>query len=77
MTAFKAQDANAVAALYTEDCKVMPPGSDVAMGREGTYMLYANYNTVHWYNKIFIMSTNKFCLFQVSSYSSLYLKIII
>ena len=35
MTAFKAQDANAVAALYTEDCKVMPPGSDVVMGREG------------------------------------------
>ena len=35
MTAFKAQDANAVAALYTEDCKVMPTGSDVVMGREG------------------------------------------
>ena len=35
MTAFKAQDANAVAALYTEDCKVMPPGSDVVTGREG------------------------------------------
>ena len=35
MAAFKAQDANAVAALYTEDCKIMPPESDVVVGREG------------------------------------------
>ena len=35
MAAFKAQDANAVAALYTEDCKVMPPGTDVVVGRDG------------------------------------------
>ena len=39
MTAFKAQDANAIAALYTEDCKVMPSGSDVVMGREGSYYI--------------------------------------
>ena len=40
MAAFKAQDANAVAALYTEDCKVMPTGSDVVMGREGNLVNY-------------------------------------
>ena len=39
MSAFKSQDANAVAALYTEDCKVMPPGSDVMMGREGVVII--------------------------------------
>ena len=36
MSAYKSQDANAVAAMYTEDCKIMPPGSDVVMGRDGT-----------------------------------------
>ena len=39
MAAFKAQDANAVAALYTEDCKVMPPGTDVVMGRDGIQLV--------------------------------------
>lgn len=45
MAAFKTQVATAVADLYTEDCKIMPPGSDVLMGREGTYicLLYVLY----------------------------------
>ena len=45
MAAYKAQDANAVAALYAEDGKIMPPGSDVVVGREGT-VCYA-YNTLY------------------------------
>ena len=35
MEAFDAGDAEAVAALYTEDAAVMPPGSDLARGRDG------------------------------------------
>jgi hypothetical protein len=35
--AFAKGDADAMAALYTSDCKVMPPGSDVIEGQQGTY----------------------------------------
>ncbi len=32
MDAFKKQDATAIGALYTDDCKIMPPGADVMTG---------------------------------------------
>ena len=35
MAAFDSGDATGLSQLYTEDCKLMPPGSDVVMGREG------------------------------------------
>ena len=35
MDAFKTGDATQVAKLYTEDCKVMPTGADVQLGRDG------------------------------------------
>ncbi len=35
MNAFAEQNANALSMLYTEDCKLMPPGSDVIKGQEG------------------------------------------
>ena len=37
MAAFKAQKADEVAALYTTQCKLMNPGSDVVIGRTGIY----------------------------------------
>ena len=36
MAAFAAKDLQKLSELYTEDCKLMPPGSDVVYGREGT-----------------------------------------
>ena len=39
MDAFAKGDAEAVAALYTSDCKVMPTGSDVVEGQQGTYSI--------------------------------------
>ena len=38
MDAFAKQDANAISALYTIDCKTMPPGSDVVYGQAGIFM---------------------------------------
>lgn len=35
MEAFAKQDAQALSQLYTEDCKLMPTGSDVVTGRDG------------------------------------------
>ncbi len=35
MDAFAKQDATALSMLYTEDCKLMPTGSDVLVGRDG------------------------------------------
>lgn len=35
MAAFEKQDAAAIGALYTEDCKIMPTGADTMSGREG------------------------------------------
>ena len=35
MAVFGSGDATAVSQLFTEDCKLMPPGSDVIIGREG------------------------------------------
>ena len=35
MDAFAKQDSNAVGALYTSDCKVMPTGADVVNGPAG------------------------------------------
>ena len=35
MTAFGKQDATGLSELYTEDCKLMPTGTDVLFGREG------------------------------------------
>ena len=37
MDCFKAQDANALSMLYTEDCKVMATGMDTQTGRQGNY----------------------------------------
>lgn len=42
MDAFARQDAAGIGALYTQDCKIMPSGTDVLMGREGIYLLLAN-----------------------------------
>ena len=36
MKAFVDQDAEAIGPMYTEDCKVMPTGHDVIVGRKGT-----------------------------------------
>ena len=38
MEAFAKQDATALSMLYTEDCKLMPTGTDVLFGREGMSM---------------------------------------
>ena len=38
MDAFAKGDAEAMAALYTSDCKVMPPGTDVVEGLQGMCM---------------------------------------
>ena len=38
MTAFGKQDATGLSELYTEDCKLMPTGTDVLFGREGVYV---------------------------------------
>ena len=38
MTAFGKQDATGLSELYTEDCKLMPTGTDVLFGREGAYV---------------------------------------
>ena len=35
MAEFAAQSAEGIGALYTTDCKVMPTGADVMMGRDG------------------------------------------
>ncbi|XP_078667848.1 uncharacterized protein LOC144909635 [Branchiostoma floridae x Branchiostoma belcheri] len=35
MALYKAKDMKGLAKLYTEDCKVMPPGSDTEYGRDG------------------------------------------
>ncbi|XP_035694188.1 uncharacterized protein LOC118428277 [Branchiostoma floridae] len=35
MACFKANDMKGLANLYTEDCKIMPTGSDTLFGREG------------------------------------------
>ena len=40
MDAFAKGDAEAVAALYTSDCKVMPTGSDIVEGQQGTYSIW-------------------------------------
>ena len=36
MAAFANNDPEAIGPLYTEDCKVMPTGQDVIVGRKGT-----------------------------------------
>ena len=53
MTAFSKQDATGLSELYTEDCKLMPTGTDVLYGREGVYvcMLASSipqWNPIHW-----------------------------
>ena len=35
MDAVAAQDPTAVSKIYTEDCRLSPPGMDVVIGREG------------------------------------------
>ena len=35
MKAFEDQDAESIGPMYTEDCKVMPAGKDVIIGRNG------------------------------------------
>ena len=39
MAVYNSGDATAVSQLYTEDCKCMPPGSDVIMGRKGNIVI--------------------------------------
>ena len=39
MAAFAKGDAVAISELYTEDCKVMPTGSDTLTGRNGNSFL--------------------------------------
>ena len=39
MDAYNKGDMNALSALYTEDCKLMPTGSDVVNGRDGKSFL--------------------------------------
>ena len=39
MDAFDRGDAKALSELYTEDCKLMPPGQGLVIGREGMYCI--------------------------------------
>ena len=39
MKAFEDQNAEAISPLLTEDCKIMPTGSDVLFGRKGIYFV--------------------------------------
>ncbi|XP_066266889.1 uncharacterized protein [Branchiostoma lanceolatum] len=41
MACFKANDMKGLAALYTEDCKLMPTGSDTLHGREGPEKVFS------------------------------------
>ena len=43
MKAFEDQDAEAIGPMYTVDCKVMPTGQDVIIGRKGNISHYFNY----------------------------------
>ena len=36
MSLFASGDMQGLSQLYTEDCKLMPPGDDVVVGRAGT-----------------------------------------
>ena len=38
VTLFKEQNVKELAALFTEDCLVMPPGQDVRLGRFGLFI---------------------------------------
>ena len=38
MKAFEDQDAEAIGVMYTVDCKVMPTGQDVIVGRKGNIL---------------------------------------
>ena len=38
--AFNRQDAEAVSQFYTEDCTMMPTGSDVVQGKESQFVTY-------------------------------------
>ena len=40
MDCFDNKDAMGIGKLYTEDCKIMPPGADCMMGRECKSMQY-------------------------------------
>jgi len=40
VAAFNRQDAGAVSEMYTDDCSLMPPGSDVVQGKENTKKIY-------------------------------------
>ncbi|XP_066266886.1 uncharacterized protein [Branchiostoma lanceolatum] len=44
---FKANDIKGVANLFTEDAKIMPPGSDTAHGREGVEKAISGYRAAH------------------------------
>ncbi|XP_066279646.1 uncharacterized protein [Branchiostoma lanceolatum] len=43
MTCFNANDMKGLANLFTEDGKIMPPGSDTGHGREGTEKVLSSY----------------------------------
>jgi ketosteroid isomerase-like protein len=44
MSRYASGDMKALSELYTEDCKLMPPGSDVVEGRAGVESVF---NSVH------------------------------
>ncbi|CAH1245001.1 Hypp7417 [Branchiostoma lanceolatum] len=44
---FKANDMKGVAALYTEDCKIMVTGMDTVHGREGVEKVVSNYRVAY------------------------------
>ena len=43
MKAFEDQNPKAIGPLLTEDCKLMPTGKDVLVGRKGIYFEIVNY----------------------------------
>ena len=43
MKAFEDQNPEAIGPLLTEDCKLMPTGKDVLVGRKGIYFELVNY----------------------------------
>ena len=45
MKAFEDQNPEAIGPMYTEDCKVMPTGQDVIVGRKGERV--HSYNHMH------------------------------
>ena len=59
MTAFGKQDATGLSELYTEDCKLMPTGTDVLFGREGAYVFVVSQSqTLTFCVRVWLHETN-------------------